>query len=97
MVEHIVLCTFSEQTTDDQKKEAISRLKALKEEIPGIIDIQAGMNFSDRNKGYEVGLTVRFDDREALEVYGPHPKHQAVLAYLKEIGITDLICVDFDC
>ncbi len=96
MVEHIVILKFNEQTTLEQQTEAIQRLKSLKQEIPGIVDIQAGFNFSERSQGFEVGLTVRFEDRQALEVYGPHEKHQEAVSFLKEIGLSDIIVVDFE-
>jgi len=54
------------------------------------------INFSDRNKGYDMGLTVRFEDRKSLENYLPHPAHQEILVYLKEIGVEDTIIVDFE-
>lgn len=96
MIEHIVLIKFSSNTTQEQKKELIRRTLLLKEKIPGIIDIQQGFNFSERSQGYEVGLTVRFQDRDALENYGPHPAHQEIVTYLKEIGLEDSIIVDFE-
>ncbi|MBS4211634.1 MULTISPECIES: Dabb family protein [Neobacillus] len=96
MVEHIVLLKFSPKTTIEQKQETISRTLLLKEVIPGIMDIQQGINFSNRSKGFEIGLTVRFEDRTSLENYGPHPAHQEVFAYLQEIGVEDIIVVDFE-
>lgn len=96
MVEHIVLLKFSPETTIEQKQEAISRTLLLKEVIPGIMDIQQGINFSNRSKGFEIGLTVRFEDRTSLENYGPHPAHQEVFVYLQEIGVEDIIVVDFE-
>lgn len=96
MVEHIVLIKFSKETTEAQKAELIRRTLELKDVIPGIVDLQQGRNFSDRNKGYEVGLTVRFEDKTALENYGPHPKHQEIVSYLKEIGLEDTIVIDFE-
>ncbi|GAB3062354.1 Dabb family protein [Virgibacillus ainsalahensis] len=95
MIEHIVLIKFSPETKMEEKDELIRRTLALKNVIPGIVDIQQGHNFSDRSKGYEVGLTVRFTDRDALEGYGPHPQHQKIVSYLKEIGVEDSIVVDF--
>lgn len=95
MVEHIVLLKLS-KATQEQKEELIRRTLQLKDIIPGIVDIQQGVNFSDRNKGYEIGLTVRFEDRASLENYGPHHAHQEIFAYLKEIGLEDIIIVDFD-
>jgi hypothetical protein len=96
MVEHIVLIKFSPKTTNEQKEELINRTLQLKNMIPGILDIQQGLNFSNRSEGYEVGLTVRFKDRASLENYGPHPAHQEIVSYLKEIGLEDSIIVDFD-
>ena len=96
MVEHIVLVKFSEKATQSQKEELIRRTYALKDVIPGIVGLQQGFNFSDRNNGFEVGLTVRFEDRDSLNSYGPHPSHQAITTYLKEIGVEDSIIVDFE-
>ena len=96
MIEHIVLIKLSEEATKEQKQELIRRTLELKNVIPGIVDIQQGVNFSDRSKGYDTGMTVRFKDRESLENYGPHPAHQGIVSYLKEIGMEDRIVVDFE-
>jgi hypothetical protein len=96
MIEHIVLLKFVPETTHEQKDELIRRTLELKNVIPGIIDIQQGVNFSNRNQGYGVGLTVRFEDKLSLENYGPHPAHKDVFSYLKEIGLEDSIIVDFE-
>lgn len=95
MVEHIVLIKFAPETTKEQKEELIRRTLQLKNLIPGIMDIQQGFNFSNRSQGYEIGLTVRFEDKTSLDNYGPHPAHQKIVAYLKEIGMEDSIIVDF--
>jgi heme-degrading monooxygenase HmoA len=96
LVEHIVLIKFRPEVTETEKAEIVSRLKSLKSVIPGILDIQAGRNFSTRNQGFEVGLTVRFENREALEAYGPHPRHQEVVKRMQELGVENLIAVDFE-
>ncbi|BCJ86828.1 Dabb family protein [Effusibacillus dendaii] len=95
MVEHLVLFKFSETTTNEQKDAIIAQARQLKEAIPGIVDLKCGRNFSDRSKGFEVGLSVRFENRQALEAYGPHPKHQELVAKLREIGMQETIVVDF--
>lgn len=96
MIEHIVLIKFSPKTTDFEKQEVIRKTYALKEVIPGIVDLHQGINFSDCSKGYEIGLTVRFEDLKALENYGPHPRHQEIVTYLNEIGVEDLLIFDFE-
>lgn len=96
MVEHIVLFKFRPEVTQAQKDEIAKRLVALKNEIPGILDIQAGHNFSDRSQGFELGLTVRFESKEALAFYGPHPKHQEVVTRMQELGLDNLLAMDFE-
>ena len=82
MVEHIVLFRWTEEATAAQIESAVEGLRALKGQIPGIVDLSCGENFSDRAQGYTHGLVVRFTDRAALEVYGPHPAHQHVVQTL---------------
>lgn len=96
MIEHIVLLKFSSNTTESQKDELIRRTLDLKNVIPGIVDIQQGYNFSNRSKGYEMGLTVRLEDQSFLDTYILHPAHQEILSLLKEMGMEDLLVVDFE-
>ncbi|GFZ78241.1 hypothetical protein GCM10008018_24670 [Paenibacillus marchantiophytorum] len=96
MIDHIVLVKFGETTTNAQMQEVVDRFKALKAHLTGIVDIQAGINFSEKNKGYQVVLSVRFEDRAALEAYGPNPEHQAVAAYIREVGREDSLIVDIE-
>lgn len=96
MIDHIVLVKFEETTTEAQLREVVTRFKALRDHIKGLIDIQAGLNFSDKNQGYQVILTARFENHAALEAYGPHPEHQKVSAYIREVGRLDSIVVDIE-
>ena len=96
MIDHIVLVKFGETTTQEQLQEVVDRFKALRAHLTGIVDIQAGINFSEKNKGYQVVLSVRFEDRAALEAYAPNPEHQAVAAYIREVGRVDSLIVDIE-
>ncbi|MCO7176406.1 Dabb family protein [Sporolactobacillus kofuensis] len=96
MIEHIVLFKFSDETTEAQKIEGARRLRDLKNQLPGILDIQAGQNYSDRGKGYTMALTTRFRSKDDHEFYTPSPEHQACVSYLKEIGMIDSLAIDFE-
>ncbi|PSL44398.1 stress responsive alpha/beta barrel protein [Salsuginibacillus halophilus] len=96
MIEHIVIMKFNEATTLEQMQEGARRLEQLKDEIPGILEMKAGINFSERSQGFEFALTSRFESKEALEAYGPHPKHEEVVEYLNSIGLSDKLAVDFE-
>lgn len=96
MIDHIVLVKFGETTTQEQLQEVVDRFKALRAHLTGIVDIQAGLNFSEKNQGFQVVLSVRFEDRAALAAYGPNPEHQAVAAYIREVGRVDSLIVDIE-
>lgn len=96
MIDHIVLVKFGESTTQEQLVEVVSRFQALRAHLQGVVDLQAGLNFSEKNQGYQIVLSVRFEDRAALEAYGPNPQHQAVSAYIREAGRVDSIIVDIE-
>lgn len=91
-----MLFQFDESTSEAQKSELIGKLKSLQEEIPGIENLKVGKDFTKRSKGYDIGLFVEFSNVESFEQYGPHPKHQEVVAYLQEIGVKDIIVNDFE-
>jgi hypothetical protein len=96
MIDHIVLVKFEESTSREQLEEVVTRFKALQGKLAGIADIQAGISFTGKHQGYQLALTVRFENRAALENYGPHPLHQEVAAYIREIGRVDSIVVDIE-
>jgi hypothetical protein len=96
MINRIVLIKFSKDTTVEQLQEVIKRFKSLKEDLVGIVEIHAGLNLQEKSKEYQVVLSVRFEDQAALEAYVADAKHQAVAAYIKEVGRVDSIGVDFD-
>ncbi|MFK7693928.1 Dabb family protein [Paenibacillus sp. HJGM_3] len=96
MIDHIVLVKFAETTTQEQLTEVVTRFRALRPHLKGVVDLQAGINFSEKSQGYQVLLSVRFEDRAALEAYGPNPEHQAVAAFIREVGRVDSIIADIE-
>lgn len=95
MVEHIVLFRWNDTATQTEIDAALEGLRGLAGEIPGILELAVGTNFSDRSQGFTHGLVVRFTDRAALDVYGPHPAHQHVVQQLINPIRADVLAVDF--
>ncbi|TWI59087.1 Dabb family protein [Halalkalibacter nanhaiisediminis] len=96
MINRTVLVKFSEETTQKQLQEVVDRFKALKNHLAGIVDLQAGLNFAEKSKEYQVVLMVRFEDKAALDAYVANAEHQAVAAYIREVGRVDSIGVDIE-
>ncbi|CAN7348710.1 Dabb family protein [Paenibacillus sp. LjRoot153] len=96
MLDHIILLKFMESTTNEQLHKVIERFKSLRNHLEGVLDLQAGLNFSDRNQGFQVVLTIRFENRGALQAYEVNPEHQACSAFIRESGRLDGIVVDIE-
>jgi hypothetical protein len=93
---HIVLFQWTPEAGPDAINRAVTELLALKDKIPGILELTCGQNFTDRGKGFTHGLVVRFTDRAALDIYGPHPEHQRVVqTYINPIR-ADVLAFDYE-
>ena len=96
MIEHVVLFRWAEDASAEAKDRVEEELRALLTQIPGILDLTYGENFSSRSQGYTHALVVRFEDRAALEVYSPHPAHQRVVQEFIAPIRADTLVVDYE-
>lgn len=88
MIKHIVLWTLA--NTPNASKEqnagiAKSKLVALKETIPDIIDIEVGINVIGEGSTVDMCLYSVFQDEAALKRYQAHPEHQKVLPFIASV------------
>jgi hypothetical protein len=96
MIQRTVLLKFAETTTQAQLQEVIERFKALKNVLTGIVEIQAGLNISEKSKEFQIVLMVRFENQAALDAYTVNEDHQAVASFIREVGRVDSIGVDIE-
>ena len=96
MIEHLVLFRWADDASAEAKDRVEEELRALLTQIPGIRDLTYGENFSTRSQGYTHALVVRFEDRAALEAYGPHPAHQRVVQEFIAPIRADNLVVDYE-
>ena len=82
MIDHLVLFTVSDDASAEDVDDLISSLAALKDSVPGVVDLSVGENFSERAGGYTHGLFARFEDSDGLKGYLEHPDHIAVVEKL---------------
>ena len=94
MVIHTFAFRWKPDVTAEQKTRAITEIRALQGQIPGLLETHAGVNFSPRSQGHELGGVMKFANRAAFDTYGTHPVHQALLDWL--IPLVDPLEVDFE-
>lgn len=99
MVKHIVMWRLKESAHGhDRRENAIlikEKLEGLSGRIPGLLSIEAGMDFSCTPASYDVVLYSVFSDRSALDGYQVHPEHEAVKAFIVEAA-AERVVVDYE-
>ena len=79
----------------EQKLRMLTEIRALKTQIPEILESWVGCNESPRGGGYELGGAMKFASRESFEKYGPHPVHQKLVSWL--MPLIEPLEIDFPC
>jgi hypothetical protein len=79
---HMFAFRFKPGVTEAKKEEIVAAIRALKNDIPEVLEAWVGRNESPRGEGYELGGAMKFADAAACERYGAHPVHQKLLSWL---------------
>jgi hypothetical protein len=94
-VKHLVLLELKDGVTDADVQEIMDGLYGLQGQIPGLLSVEAGRNFTDRAGNYDFAAVMTLEDKDALAGYGPHPAHQAAVGKLGAYA-DNLLVVDFE-
>lgn len=82
IVRHVVMWRLREDACGNGRRacaEQLAReLGGLRDLVPGILRIEAGVDRDCPGDGYDVVLVSDFPDWEALEAYQRHPEHERV-------------------
>jgi hypothetical protein len=89
MIRHVVLFKLRKGLTEKVVDEIFAALKALQNQMPGILAVSAGRDQSPEGlqHGNTHGFMVDFVDAAARDAYLPHPAHQKVGAMI--VGATE--------
>ncbi|WP_373233025.1 Dabb family protein [Cohnella sp.] len=85
MFEHIVLLKFKPDVSIEVKESAIKRAHDFKGNIPGIVELSAGINVTEEiehMQGFTLAIRVTFEDQKACRDYIQHPLHQSLLQFI---------------
>lgn len=96
MIEHLILFRWKADASAEAIAQVMDGLRALKGQVSGIRDLTCGENFSPRSQGFTHALVVRFEDRAALDAYGPHPAHQRVVQEFINPIRADILALDYE-
>lgn len=100
MIVHIVFWRLHERSANGRTKyenalEMKQRFEALVGVIPGLQHCYVGIDFAQTADSADVALYSEFASRDALAAYQPHPAHQEIVAFLKDVR-TERRVVDYE-
>ncbi len=70
-------------------------LEAQRGRIPGLMRMEAGLNFSPARRSVDFALVSEFESREALAAYHKHPLHHETRAIVDPL-IAEHWIVDYE-
>ncbi|MDB6073124.1 MAG: Stress responsive alpha-beta barrel protein [Verrucomicrobiaceae bacterium] len=93
---HVVLFKFKDSATVEQVKSVEDAFRKLSTQVNTITSYEWGTNVSPENKneGFTHCFLVTFKDKAGLDVYLPHPAHDAFKAVLRP-HLDKVLVVDY--
>ncbi len=94
-VRHVVVFRFKPDASAEKIRQVTAALTALKDQIPGILAVEHGVNNSPENlnQGFTHVFQLTFTNAAARDAYLPHPAHKAFGTLLGSLGILDAVFV----
>ncbi|GAA3255442.1 Dabb family protein [Nonomuraea helvata] len=89
MIRHIVLFTWTDDATDEQKETVTAELRKLPGVIPQLRAYTVGADAGLNQGNHDYGVVADFDSVDDYLVYRDHPYHQELIAqHIKPILAT---------
>lgn len=96
MITHVVLWKIKPELNKEEViPEAKRCLCSMLGKIPGLLSVKAGENLFPEKNGFDLALITNHESQQALEEYFPHPIHQEVASFIKEIVVARA-SIDFE-
>jgi len=99
MIKHIVCWKLADQAEGHSKAENArllkSKLEGLAGRIPGLLKIEAGINFNAGDAALDVALVSEFATRADLDAYQAHPLHRELADWINRVR-TQRYIVDYE-
>ncbi|MDR8415036.1 Dabb family protein [Nonomuraea sp. 3-1Str] len=86
MIRHVVLFTWTDDASDEQKARVAAELEKLPAAIPQIRAYAFGPDAGINHGNHDFAVVADFDDLDDYVIYRDDPGHQALIAeYIKPI------------
>ena len=88
---HVVVFRYKPDASAAKIRQVTDAFAALKDQIPGIVAFEHGVNNSPENlnQGFTHVYQMTFANAAARDTYLPHPAHKAFGTLLGSLGVLD--------
>lgn len=76
---HVVMLSFTDTATPDQRAAAVQALRSLEDAIPFVLDLSVETDLGLKDGNADVLLTIEFASADDWRAYSEHPAHVAVV------------------
>lgn len=94
MITHVILFKLKDRSPKSIEA-ARDMLLTLKDTVPVVRSLEAGIDCLHLERSYDIALTVRFDSLADLDVYQKHPEHVKVVIYFRQ-ACDAVVSVDYE-
>lgn len=95
MIKHIVFFKINTENKENELIELKKMIEMLGKNIPSVVSIEAGINFSPRESAYDIALFAEFNNKKGLFDYQEHPEHMKLIQHLKKLN-REMVVVDYE-
>ena len=96
MIRHIFIGMFKADVDDAIKNQVLADLRAMKDKIPGIVDLHADFSTGWVGSENSVVMTVDFATKADFDVYMSHPYHTEHVAKQGEKFLSSYVAAQFE-
>ena len=88
MIKHIVFWRLKgredAKSRDENARAIKDRIEGLRGKIPGMLHIEAGVDFNGSDSACDVVLYSEFESKAALDGYQDHPAHLEIAKFIAD-------------
>jgi antibiotic biosynthesis monooxygenase (ABM) superfamily enzyme len=86
---------FKDENRDKNITKAKEMLEALMGQVPSLLSMEVGINFSTEGRAMDLSIITIFENREKLDAYAVDPAHLKVVEFIKSVVSSSKV-VDYE-
>lgn len=96
MFRHIFIGTFKADVDEATKAKELADLRAIKEKIPGVVDLNVGLSTGWIGSENQIVMTVDFATKADFDNFIAHPYHSDYLLKLGSENFAGYVSAQFE-